>query len=113
MGEELKDIDVKEKDYKYDKRSLSKMLKEQEVLQKDFINALKKDDAKALHQLRQDYELKETQLRGFYKERMKEMENDAVSEISYSDVDKEYWAYKYISIATKNINNKIIYILVY
>lgn len=33
--------------------------------------------------------------------RMKEMENDAVSEISYSDVDKEYWAYKYISIATK------------
>ncbi|MCQ2819857.1 MAG: hypothetical protein MJ252_21540 [archaeon] len=68
---------IKEKDYKYDKRSLSKMLKEQEVLQRDFINALKKDDAKALHQLRTEYELKETQIRGFYKERMKEMRNNA------------------------------------
>lgn len=68
---------IKEKDYKYDKRSLSKMKKEQEVLQKDFLNALKKDNAKNLHQLRTEFELKETQLRGFYKERMKEMRNNA------------------------------------
>ena len=68
---------IKEKDYKYDQRSLSKMLKEQEVLQKEFLNALKKDNAKDLHQLRSDFELKERQLRGYYKERMKEMRNNA------------------------------------
>ena len=68
---------VKEKDYKYDVRSLSKMKKEQEVLQNDFINALQKDNIKETHQLKMDYELKECQLRGFYRERMKEMKNNA------------------------------------
>jgi hypothetical protein len=68
---------VKEKDYKYDTRSLSKMLKEQEVLQNDFIHALQKDSIKEIHQLKIDYELKEYQIRGFYREKMKEMKNNA------------------------------------
>jgi hypothetical protein len=68
---------IKEKDYKYDVRSLSKMKKEQEVLQNDFINALQKDNIKETHQLKMDFELKECQLRGFYRERMKEMKNNA------------------------------------
>ena len=58
---------VKEKDFKYDVRSLSQMLKEQEVLQNDFINALQKDNVKDIHELKMDYELKECQLRGFYR----------------------------------------------
>lgn len=33
--------------------------------------------------------------------RMKAMEDEAVSEINYVDVARDYWAYKYISIATK------------
>lgn len=33
--------------------------------------------------------------------RMKDMENEAVSEINYSDVEKDDWFYKYVSIATK------------
>ena len=68
---------VKEKDYKYDVRSLSKMKKEQEVLQNDFINALQKDNIKDIHQLKMDYELKECQIRGFYREKIKEMNNNA------------------------------------
>lgn len=42
----------KERDYKYDFRSLSKMEKEQEVLQNDFIYALVKDNIKAIHELK-------------------------------------------------------------
>jgi len=42
----------KEKDYKYDNRSLSKTEKEQEVLQNDFMFALDKDSIKALHDLK-------------------------------------------------------------
>lgn len=68
---------VKEKDYKYDVRSLSKNKKEQEVLQNDFIHALQKDSIKSIHQLKVDYELKEYQIRGFYREKMKEMKNNA------------------------------------
>ena len=71
---------VKEKDYKYDVRSLSQMLKEQEVLQNDFINALQKDNVKDIHELKMDYELKECQLRGFYREKMKEMRNNATEQ---------------------------------
>ena len=71
---------VKEKDYKYDVRSLSQMLKEQEVLQNDFINALQKDNVKDVHELKMDYELKECQLRGFYREKMKEMRNNATEQ---------------------------------
>ena len=56
---------VKEKDFKFDVRSLSQMLKEQEGLQNDFINALQKDSVKDIHELKMDYELKECQLRGF------------------------------------------------
>ncbi|MCQ2978935.1 MAG: S-layer homology domain-containing protein [Clostridia bacterium] len=33
--------------------------------------------------------------------RMKDMETDAITACNFSDVDKEYWAYNYISIATK------------
>lgn len=33
--------------------------------------------------------------------RMKDMETDAITACDFSDVDKDYWAYKYISIATK------------
>jgi hypothetical protein len=68
---------VKERDYKYDLRSLSKTHKEQEVLQNDFINALKKDSIKAIHELKSEYELKEYQVRRFYREKMKEMKNNA------------------------------------
>jgi hypothetical protein len=68
---------VKEKDYKYDVRSLSKTKKEQEVLQNDFIHALEKDSIKAIHQLKTEYELKEYQVRRFYREKMKEMKNNA------------------------------------
>lgn len=68
---------VKEKDYKYDVRSLSKTKKEQEVLQNDFLNALEKDSIKAIHQLKTEYELKEYQVRRFYREKMKEMKNNA------------------------------------
>jgi hypothetical protein len=64
---------VKEKDFKYDIRSLSNMKKEQEVLQNDFIIALEKESIKNLHQLKNDYELKESQLRRFYREKMKEI----------------------------------------
>lgn len=71
---------VKEKDYKYDVRSLSQMEKEQEVLQNDFINALQKDNIKDIHELKMDYELKECQLRGFYREKMKEMRNNATEQ---------------------------------
>ena len=71
---------VKEKDYKYDVRSLSQMKKEQEVLQNDFINALQKDNIKDIHELKMDYELKECQLRGFYREKMKEMRNNATEQ---------------------------------
>ena len=71
---------VKEKDFKYDVRSLSQMLKEQEVLQNDFINALQKDNVKDIHELKMDYELKECQLRGFYREKMKEMRNNATEQ---------------------------------
>ena len=71
---------IKEKDYKYDVRSLSQMLKEQEVLQNDFINALQKDNIKDIHELKMDYELKECQLRGFYREKMKEMRNNATEQ---------------------------------
>ena len=68
---------IKEKDFKYDVRSLSKMKKEMEVLQNDFINALQKDNIKEIHELKMDYELKEVQIRGFYREKMKEMKNNA------------------------------------
>lgn len=68
---------VKEKDYKYDIRSLSKMKKEQEVLQMDFLHALEKESIKAIHQLKTEYELKEYQVRRFYREKMKEMRNNA------------------------------------
>lgn len=68
---------VKERDYKYDLRSLSKTHKEQEVLQNDFINALKKDSIKAIHELKSEYELKEYQIRRFFREKMKEMKNNA------------------------------------
>lgn len=68
---------VKEKDYKYDVRSLSKMRKEQEVLQNDFVHALEKDSIKSIHQLKVEYELKEYQVRRFYREKMKEMRNNA------------------------------------
>ena len=71
---------IKEKDFKYDVRSLSQMLKEQEVLQNDFINALQKDNVKDIHELKMDYELKECQLRGFYREKMKEMRNNATEQ---------------------------------
>jgi len=68
---------VKEKDYKYDIRSLSKMKKEQEILQSDFINALEKENVKLIHQMKIEFELKEYQLRRFYREKMKEMINNA------------------------------------
>lgn len=68
---------IKEKDYKYDARSLSKTKKEQEVLQNDFIHALEKDSVKAIHLLKTEYELKEYQIRRFYREKMKEMRNNA------------------------------------
>jgi hypothetical protein len=68
---------IKEKDYKYDVRSLSKTKKEQEVLQNDFIHALEKDSVKAIHLLKTEYELKEYQIRRFYREKMKEMRNNA------------------------------------
>jgi hypothetical protein len=68
---------VKEKDYKYDVRSLSKMKKEQEVLQNDFINALEKENIKQLHELKNEYEIKESQIRRFYREKMKEITNNA------------------------------------
>ena len=55
-------------------------LKEQEVLQNDFINALQKDNVKDIHELKMDYELKECQLRGFYREKMKEMRNNATEQ---------------------------------
>ncbi len=42
----------KERDFKYDFRSLSKQEKEQEVLQNDFIYALEKDQIKAIHELK-------------------------------------------------------------
>lgn len=71
---------VKEKDYKYDVRSLSQMKKEQEVLQNDFINALQKENIRDIHELKMDYELKECQLRGFYREKMKEMRNNATEQ---------------------------------
>lgn len=68
---------IKEKDYKYDIRSLSKMKKEQEILQSDFINALEKENVKLIHQMKNEFELKEYQLRRFYREKMKEMINNA------------------------------------
>lgn len=68
---------IKEKDYKYDIRSLSKMKKEQEILQSDFINALEKENVKLIHQMKNEFELKEYQLRRFYREKMKEMVNNA------------------------------------
>jgi growth arrest-specific protein 8 len=68
---------VKERDYKYDLRSLSKTHKEQEVLQNDFMNALKKDSIKEIHELKSEYELKEYQIRRFFREKMKEMKNNA------------------------------------
>lgn len=71
---------IKEKDYKYDVRSLSKMKKEMEVLQNDFINALQKDNIKDIHELKMDYELKEVQIRGFYREKMKEMKSNATEQ---------------------------------
>jgi protein-tyrosine-phosphatase len=68
---------IKEKDFKYDIRSLSKIKKEQEVLQSDFINALDKENVKLIHQMKNEFELKEYQLRRFYREKMKEMINNA------------------------------------
>jgi len=68
---------VKERDFKYDLRSLSKTHKEQEVLQNDFMNALKKDSIKAIHELKSEYELKEYQIRRFFREKMKEMKTNA------------------------------------
>lgn len=67
---------VKEKDFKYDKRSLSRMKKEQEVLQNDFIHALQKENIKKIHDLKNEYEQRENQLRSFYRERMKELRNN-------------------------------------
>ncbi len=67
---------VKEKDYKYDVRSLSKMQKEQEVLQNDFLNALEKENIKLLHEIKGEYELRENQIRKFYREKMKEIVNN-------------------------------------
>lgn len=64
---------VKEKDYKYDKRSTSVMLKEQEVLQNEFLHALQKDNIKRIHELKYEYEIKEQQIRNYFRERMKEM----------------------------------------
>ncbi len=64
---------IKEKDFKYDKRSLSKLSKEQGVLQMDFIHSLKKDHVKKKHDLKNDYELREAQLRNYYRERIKEI----------------------------------------
>lgn len=64
---------VKEKDFKYDKRSISVLLKEQEVLQNDFLHALQKDNIKNIHELKNEYELRENQLRNYYRERMKEI----------------------------------------
>jgi len=66
----------KEKDYKYDFRSLSKTEKEQEVLQNDFIYALEKDQIKAIHELKNDFELKEEQMRRFYGLKIKELKNN-------------------------------------
>lgn len=68
---------IKEKDFKYDIRSLSKMKKEQEILQSDFINALEKENVKLIHQMKNEFELKEFQLRRFYREKIKEMINNA------------------------------------
>lgn len=64
---------IKEKDYKYDKRSLSKMLKEQNLLQLDFIHALKKENIKKMHDIKSEYELREAQMRNYYRERIKEI----------------------------------------
>ena len=64
---------VKEKDFKYDKRSLSKILKEQGVLQMDFIHSLKKENVKKIHDLKNEFELREAQLRCYYRERIKEI----------------------------------------
>ena len=64
---------VKEKDYKYDKRSLSKMLKEQNLLQLDFIHALKKENIKKMHDIKNEYELREAQMRNYFRERIKEI----------------------------------------
>lgn len=64
---------VKEKDFKYDKRSLSRLLKEQGVLQMDFIHALKKENVKKIHDLKNEYELREIQIRNYFRERMKEI----------------------------------------
>jgi hypothetical protein len=75
---QLEDVHrVKEKDYKYDIRSLSTMKKEQEVLQNDFMNALEKDNIKQLHELKNEYEIKENQIRRFYREKMREIVNNA------------------------------------
>ena len=68
---------IKEKDFKYDIRSLSKMKKEQEILQNDFINALEKENVRLIHQMKNEFELKEYQLRRFNREKMKEMINNA------------------------------------
>ena len=74
---QLEDIHrVKEKEYKYDVRTLSKIHKEQEVLQNDFVNALEKDNIKSLHELKGEYELKESQIRKFHREKMKEIINN-------------------------------------
>lgn len=67
---------VKEKDYKYDKRSLSKMLKEQGVLQMDFIHSLRKENVKKIHDLKDEYEQRETQIRCYYRERIKEISHN-------------------------------------
>jgi hypothetical protein len=68
---------VKEKDYKYDVRSLSKIKKEQEILQTDFLNAINKEHIKAIHILKTECELKENQMRRFYREKMREMKINA------------------------------------
>jgi len=67
---------VKEKDYKYDIRSLSKMKKEQEVLQNDFIIALRKENLKKIHELKNEYELKENQMRTHFREKMRELQTN-------------------------------------
>ena len=67
----------KEKDYKYDVRSLSKIKKEREILHIDFINALNKEQIKAIHLLKTECELKENQMRRFYREKMREMRINA------------------------------------
>ena len=102
---------VKEKDYKYDVRSLSQMLKEQEVLQNDFINALQKDNVKDVHELKMDYELKECQLSGFYREKMKEMRNNAteqrnktIEEITEKTTDFSKMKNYYSDLNNKNLN---------